>query len=48
MQLNSSDNSIHRYNVNILNIFDTESQLINTKLMIKNKLNEFLKVLKKV
>ena len=37
---NSSDNCIHRYNVKILNIFDSELQLINTKPMIKNKLKE--------
>ena len=30
----------------ILNIFDLESQLINTKPMIKNKLKEFLSKLK--
>ena len=39
---NSSANCIHRYNVEILNIFDPELQLINTKPMIKNKLKEFL------
>ena len=47
MQSNSSDNFIHRYNVEILNIFDPEIQLINTKLMIKNKLKELVCVLKK-
>ena len=47
MQLNSSDNCIHRYNVEILNIFDTELQLINTKPMIKNKLKELVSELKK-
>ena len=36
VQSNSSDNCIHRYNVEILNLFDSELQLINTKLMIKN------------
>ena len=34
MQSRSSDNCIHRYNVEILNIFDPELQLINTKPMI--------------
>ena len=31
----------------ILNLFDPELQLINTKLMIKNKLKELLSELKK-
>ena len=48
VQSNSSDNCIHLYNVNILNIFDPELQPINTKLMIKNKLNELLSELKKL
>ena len=38
MQLNSCDNSIHHYNVEILNIFDPELKLINTKPMIKKKI----------
>ena len=38
---NSSDNCIHRYNVEILNIFDSELQLINIKPVFKNKLKEF-------
>ena len=42
VQSNSSDNCIHRYNVEILNIFDPELQLHNTKTMIKNKLKELL------
>ena len=42
VQSNSSDNCIHRYNVEILNIFDPHLQLINTKPMIKNKLKELL------
>ena len=37
MQLNSRDNSTHHYNVEILNIFDPELKLINTKPMIKKK-----------
>ena len=40
MQSNFSDNCIHLYNVEILNIFDPELQLINTKPMIKNKLKD--------
>ena len=47
MQSNSSDNCIHRYNVEILNIFDPELQLINTKSIIKNKFKEVLSELKK-
>ena len=38
MQTNSSDSCVHCYNVEILNIFDPELQLINTKPMTKNKL----------
>ena len=33
-QSNSSDNCVHRYNIEILNLFDTELQLINTKPMV--------------
>ena len=40
VQLNSSDNCIHHNNVKILNLYDPELQLINTKPMIKNKLKE--------
>ena len=36
------DNSICHFNVNILNLFDPELQLINTKPMIKSKLKELL------
>ena len=42
MKSNSSDTCIHCYNVEILNIFDLELQLINTEPMIK-----LLTVLKK-
>ena len=38
MQSRSSDNYLHRYIIEILNPFDPELQLINTKPMIKNKL----------
>ena len=46
MQANSSDNCIHHYNVEILNLFDSELQLINNKLFIKNKLKELLNKVK--
>ena len=46
MQSNSFNNCIHRYNIEILIIFDPELQLINTKPMIKNKLKELLSELK--
>ena len=42
MQSNSSDNCIHHYNVEILTLFDSELQLINTKPLIKNKSKELL------
>ena len=47
VQSNSSDNCIHLYNVEILNLFDSKLQLINTKLMIKNKFKKLLSELKK-
>ena len=47
VQSNSSDNCVHHYNVEILNLFDPELQLINTKPVIKNKLKELLSELKK-
>ena len=47
MQSNFFDNCAHYYNIEILNIFDPELQLINTKPVIKNKLNEFLNELKR-
>ena len=46
-QLNSFDNCVHHYNVEILNLFDSELRLINTKPMIKNKLKELLNESKK-
>ena len=33
---------MHDYNVEILNLLDPELQLINTKLVIKNKLKKLL------
>ena len=47
VQSNSSDNYIRHYNVKILNLFDPELQLINTKSVIKNKLKDLLNELKK-
>ena len=46
VQSNSSDNYIDHYNVEILNLFDPEWQLINTKLIIKTKSKELLSELK--
>ena len=48
MQSSFSDNRIHRYNVEISNLFDLELQMINTKSMIKKKLKELLSELKKI
>ena len=47
MESNYSDNCVHHYNVEILNLFDPELQLINTKPEIKNKLKGLLSELKK-
>ena len=47
-QSNSSDNCVHHYNVEILNIFDPELQLISSKPMIKSKRKEALSDLKKL
>ena len=47
MQSNSSGHCILCYNVEILNRFDPELQLINTKPIIKSKLKELLSELKK-
>ena len=47
VQSSFSDNGIHRHNVEILNIFDPELQLINTKPVIETKLKEFLSELTK-
>ena len=37
MQSGSSDNCLDCYNFEILNLFDPELQLINTKALIKSK-----------
>ena len=47
MSSNLSDACIHQYNVEILNIFDPDLQLINTKAMIKSKWKVLLSELKK-
>ena len=47
MQSNSSGKYVHRYNIEILNLFDAGLQQINTKHMIQNKLKELLSELKK-
>ena len=48
IQLNFSTNCVHRYNIEIFNLFDPELQLVNTKTMIKNKLIELFSELKKL
>ena len=48
MHSNSSDQCVHRYNNEILNLFDLELQLANTKPTVKNKLKELLSELKKL
>ena len=47
VQSNLSDNCIHCYNVEILNLFDPELRLINTNPMIKNMPKELLSESKK-
>ena len=47
LQSSYSDNCICHFNIKILNLFDPELQLINTKPIIKNKLRKFLSELKK-
>ena len=47
MPSNFSDKYVHCYNIEILNLFDPELDLINTKPMIKNKLKELFSELKK-
>ena len=39
---NSCDNFMHHYNFEILNLFDPELQMINTKPVIKSKSKELL------
>ena len=47
MQWNSSNNCVHRYNIEILNPFDRELKLSNTKPMMNSKLKELLSEIKK-
>ena len=47
MQSKSSDNCMQLYNVEILNLFEPELQLKDTKSAIKNKLKELLSKFKK-
>ena len=47
IQSGSSDDCICPYNIKILNFFNPELQLINTKPITKNKLKELLSELKK-
>ena len=47
MQSKSSDDCMHLYNVEILNLFEPELQLKDTKSAIKNKLKELLSKFKK-
>ena len=47
MQSNSFGNCVHYYNIETLNLFFPEMQLINTKPMIKDKLNKLLRELEK-
>ena len=47
MQAAFSNNCIHHYNVEIFNLFDPELQKINPKAIIKKKLKELLRELKK-
>ena len=42
MKLSSSDDCVHDYNFKILNLFDPELQLRNTKPVIQNKLEDLL------
>ena len=44
----SVDNSIYHYSAEILNLFVTELQMINTKPVFKNKLKGFLSELKQL
>ena len=46
MQSSSSNDCVCHYNIKILNLFDPELQLINTKLVIKNKLKNLIVELK--
>ena len=47
MQWNSSNNCVRRYNIEILNGFDRELKLTNTKPMVNSKLKELLSEMNK-
>ena len=47
MQSKSSDKYVHYFNIEILNPFDIELQLINTKPIIINKLIELISAFEK-
>ena len=47
MQSDSVDNYVDRYKIRVLNLFNSELQLTNTKSMIKSKLRELLGGFKK-
>ena len=47
MQWNSSNNCVRRYNIEILNGFDRELKLTNTKPMMNSKLKELLSEMNK-
>ena len=47
VQSYSSNNCVHCYNIEILNLFDSELKPLNTKPMIRIKLKELLSDLKK-
>ena len=47
VQSNSSDNCIHLYHVEILNLFDPELQLKDTESAIKTKLKELISKFRK-
>ena len=43
MQSHSSDNCVHYYEIEILNLVDPELQLVNTKSMIHYKIKSIVK-----
>lgn len=47
MQSRSSGNCVRGYNITVLNLFDPELQMINTKFVIKSKFKDFLGLWKK-
>ena len=48
MQSSSSDGCVDHYNIDILNLFDPGLQLINTRPVIRNKLEDLFSGLKNV